>query len=102
MAGRAASDGGEDLVFDPRSSLLAPLIAADFCLELLSPIASHFSLLGFVLPYPGQATPDLMHLLHAGAVKSQTRHRRRHSQQCTLGSPSIAYSGYGTTVVASG
>ncbi|KAK7963876.1 hypothetical protein PG996_008437 [Apiospora saccharicola] len=53
--------------------------------DLTLPGGSHWILTGLTLPYPGQSTPDVMHLLHAGWVKSQTRHRLRHSQQCRLG-----------------
>lgn len=49
------------------------------------PGASHLSLVGLTSPYPGQGLPVAVHLLHAGLAESQTRQRRRHSQQCRLG-----------------
>lgn len=49
--------------------------------DVTLPGASHFSLWGLTWLYPGHSTPDVEHLLHAGSVKSQTKQRRRHSQQ---------------------
>lgn len=49
--------------------------------DLTCPGESHFSLRGCTGPYPGQAFPEAEHRLHSGRVKSQTKLRRRHSQQ---------------------
>lgn len=59
--------------------------------DVTLPGASHLSRGGLVSLYPGHAVPDEKHLLHPGCAKSQTKHRRRHSQQCRLGGPSIVY-----------
>lgn len=59
-------------------------------LEATFPVVSHFKRFGFEAPYPGQSTPSLLHLLQAGRVKSHTRQRRRHSQQCCFGFDSIS------------
>ena len=58
-------------------------------LEVTFPGVSHFNLFGSEAPYPGQSTPSFRHLLQVGRVKSQTRQRRRHSQQCCFGFDSI-------------
>lgn len=44
---------------------------------------------GFTLSYPGHTSPRIEHLLHTGRVESQTRRRRRHSQQWRFRSFSI-------------
>lgn len=59
--------------------------------DLTLPGASHFNLFGSFSSYPGQVIPDLIHRLHAGRVKSQTRRRRRHSQQWRLRPSSIIF-----------
>ena len=79
------------------ASLLSLLVASmlfgghPFCFQardLTFPGASHLSRVGFTSLYPGHCVPDTVHLLHVGCVRSQTRHRLRHSQQCRIwGSP---------------
>lgn len=61
-----------------------------FCcwfLEITRPGASHLNLAGLTPPYPGQGIPDSKHLLHLGRNESQTKRRRRHSQQWSFSFP---------------
>lgn len=60
---------------------LLPLCERDVTL----PGASHLSREGLALLYLGQTVPEEVHLLHEGWVKSQTKQRRRHSQQWRFG-----------------
>ena len=70
------------------AGLMVPVVISFFFLPFLGldemvPLAIH--LRGFLSSYPGHTTPAPSHLWQKGCPPSQTRRRRRHSQQCRFG-----------------